>query len=237
MMRFAILVLTYLAYLSADGAELIPYTAEYRAQFETGVAIKGKAVRKLVQAKDGSWEYHFNVDSFIADIRESVRFDWQDDHIVPEDYRYSLSGFWIKDRYARVDFDWQAMQVRNEVKNKPWYMDVPHGALDKLGYQLQLQMDLSMGKREMRYQVADGGKLKDFPFKVLGSEVLDTPFGKAEALIVEKVRAPEKKRHTKMWFAKNWQYLLVKMQHVESDGERYEIKLNKAQIGDLKLGY
>lgn len=216
--------------------ELNPMRAKYSAKLEKGVPFRGSATRSLEQREDGLWEYRFDVDSFIADIRESLLLKWDGRQIIPLEYRYELEGLMISNRSAKLDFDWDRFRVRNDVKGKPWHMSIHTGVLDKLGFQLQLRQDLKAGKRRMVYEIADGGKLKEYEFKVVGEKIIDTQnHGKVKTVLVEKVREPYKKRETHLWFAPQWDHLLVRMVQVEDDGTRYEINLDEARLPGKKI--
>jgi hypothetical protein len=98
--------------------------------------------------------------------------------------------------------------------------------VDKSTYQLALQHDVAAGKKSMSYQVVDDGEVDTYDFRVLGSEKVDTKAGQIDAIKVERVRDPtQSKRITVMWFAKDWDYLLVRLQQVETDGKEYNIML------------
>ena len=48
---------------------------------------------------------------------------------------------------------------------------------------------------------------------------------------VERVRAPsQNKRVTELWFAKDWDYLLVQLRQVETDGKEYVIVLQEGTV-------
>jgi hypothetical protein len=48
---------------------------------------------------------------------------------------------------------------------------------------------------------------------------------------VERVRDPtQSKRITVLWFAKDWDYLLVRLQQVETDGKEYNIMLQDGTV-------
>jgi hypothetical protein len=52
-----------------------------------------------------------------------------------------------------------------------------------------------------------------------------------DAIKVERVRDPtQNKRITVMWFAKDWDYLLVRLQQVETDGKEYNIMLLDGKV-------
>ena len=222
--------------LQQQPVTLNPVHSVYRASLEKGIPFKGQATRSIEQRKDGSWDFSFNVDSFFAHIRESVHFRWNGYQVIPLHYEYALTGWAVPDRGAVLDFDWKKKQVRNDVKNKPWFMDIHEGVLDRLGFQLQLRQDLKAGKRHMVYDIADGGKLKNYEFAVVGEEDLDThEHGRVHTIKVDQVRDPGKKRETHLWFAPQWDYLLVRMIQIEGDGTKYEIYLDNARLPNKKI--
>lgn len=219
----------------APEVPLNPQTSIYKATLDHGISFNGKAVRRLSQRKDGLWEFHFDVTSFIADIHESVVFRWTGRQVMPLHYRYELTGWAVPDRDAKLDFDWDKDQVRNDVQNKPWNMPIHPGVLDRLGFQLQLRQDLKAGKKRMTYYIADGGKLKDYEFAVVNEGPLDTKHGTINTIQVDQVRDPHNhKRETHLWFVPQWDYLLVRMIQIEN-GTKYEIYLDSAQLPDKTI--
>ncbi|MFE8069464.1 DUF3108 domain-containing protein [Marinobacteraceae bacterium S3BR75-40.1] len=218
---------------SPEKLKLHPMEATYKATLEKGIPFDGTAYRTLKPNEDGTWFYAFRVRSWVADINETLTFRWDGHQVIPQEYNYELTGWLIRDRTANLQFDWDKKRVRNDVKGDPWFMDIHEGVLDKLGFQLQLREDLRAGKKHMVYQIADGGKLKEYEFAVIGEEELDTrEHGKVNTIVVEKVREPYKKRKTHLWLAPDWNYLLVRMLQIEKDGTRYEIYLDEAKFPD-----
>jgi len=205
--------------------ELKPSIAEYSATFRNGIPISGSANHTLIQLSQNIWRYQFNVDSFFADVNESVYFQWNDGRVIPITYHYKRSGWAVSNRRATLEFNWKENKVLNDVQGVPWSMEIPDNAIDKLGYQLQIKLDLMAGKRDLVYQVADGGYLKEFRFNIEGEETVNTELGEVTAVVIKKVRSGSDKRDSTLWFAKEWDYLLVKLIQIESDGERYEINI------------
>lgn len=211
-------------------SELQPISATYSATMDKGLSINGSATRTLEQQEDGSWLYEFNVDSFIADIRESVTFRWQNQRVVPLEYRYTLEGLMVKDRSRAISFNQAADTVSGSYEGDSFTMDMAEHALDPLGFQLQLRQDLKAGKREMTYAVVDDGNFEHDRFAVLEQETRTTRFGELDTIKVEKVRDDDSKRETLMWFAPELDYLLVRLVQVEPDGSRYEVILDDADL-------
>lgn len=225
------LTLTSLLTAPAWGNEsaLQPFRATYSATLDAGVALTADAVRELRQLDDGSWVFDSTANALVATQHEQTRFTYnKTGEIRPLGYRYQRQVLG-KERLAELAFDWPGARVTTTVKSKPWQMAISPGTQDKLSYQLQLRRDLALGKHEMRYQVADGGPLSEYHFRVLGEETVSTPQGEYRTLKVERVRAEDAGRTTHIWFAPALEYLIVKLYQTESDGKEYGLLLNQLE--------
>lgn len=212
--------------VSAD--TLTPFRANYTANLDAGVELNANAYRELRQQDDGSWVFDSTADAVLARQHEASHFTYSDNKIQPLEYRYErqLLG---RERMVDLVFNWLKKQVTTTVEEKPWRMKVPSGTQDKLSYQLQLRLDLAAGKKDLVYQVADGGPLSEYHFRVIGEEMVETPAGNFKALKVERVRGVDAKRTTHLWFAPELEYLIVKLYQVESDGKEYGLLLNQLE--------
>ncbi|NWO05513.1 MAG: DUF3108 domain-containing protein [Alteromonadaceae bacterium] len=214
----------------AARAELYPYSATYSASMSRGITLNGAGKRELSDQGNGVWLYRTEVDSFIADINESLVFRWDDGQVVPLRYRYELSGFMISDRKQAIDFDWQAGIASGHHRGDAFELELKEGALDPLGFQLQLHQDLKAGKRDVTYQVIDKGDYDEDRFAVLEEETLKLNGRAITALKAEKVRDDDSNRETLMWFDPKQDYLLVRLLQVEPDGSEYELRLKEADF-------
>jgi hypothetical protein len=212
---------------------LTPFELSYTASVEKGIALNGRAKRTLsAQGEHGIWLFRTEVKSFIADIDESLILKWDGEQVIPLRYRYKLSGFMIKTRKQSIDFDWKNRIATGKYRDKPFRLELQEGALDPIGYQLQLYVDIKAGKRDMAYQVIDRGRYDTDRFAVIDEEPLDTDAGTIPTIKAEKVRDEDSKRQTLMWFARDNEFLLVRLLQVEPDGSKYELKLKSAELGD-----
>ncbi|PSL16861.1 uncharacterized protein DUF3108 [Marinobacterium halophilum] len=213
----------------ADTAQLNAFKAVYTTAFDMGISLNGEAVRQLQQSPDGNWRFSSEASAMMAGISEVTRFGYQPDTAVtPLSYRYHRKVLG-KSRKASVDFDWSKQSVTTVVKDTPWKMQVPVGTQDKLSYQLQMRLDLLAGKTEMTYSVADGGKLKEYRFKVTGEEQVDTPYGRYNTVRVMRDRGEEADRETLIWLAPELDYLIVRLEQTESDGKTYALLLKNLE--------
>ena len=227
-------------FLSTSGfaTELIPHKASYTAKIKKGISINGAAVRELKKLDNGEWLYRFDVDSFVADIDESVHFSWVNNKVVPRKYKYKLSPFLAKNRTNKYVFDWSNKTIKGTYKKKKWLIeDIPDNSFDRLGYQLQMIMDIYANKPDMYYQIVRKKTLNQSHFQIIGDEIIDTKFGKLNSILVTKIRAKKKKRKTHMWFSKDYPVLLLKMTQKEKNGEEYEITLKSAEIMGKKISF
>lgn len=213
-----------------ESAPLLPLEVSYNASMEKGVTLSGDARRRLERRDNGTWVYRTDVDSFIADIDESLVFRWENERVVPLRYRYSLSGFLIKDRKQAIDFDWENRVATGHYRGDKFSLPLEDGALDPMGYQLQLRRDIKAGEREMTYRVIDKGDYDTDRFAVIDEETLSDSGEGVATLKAEKVRDSNSKRKTLMWFATDQDYLLVRLLQVEPDGSEYELSIDEAQF-------
>lgn len=213
----------------ADTAQLPAFKATYTTAFDMGISLSGEAVRQLQRTENGQWRFSSEAAAMMAGISEITRFDYRpSETITPLSYRYHRKVLG-KSRKASIDFDWSRQSVTTVVKDKPWKMQVPAGTQDKLSYQLQLRLDLLAGKTRMVYPVADGGKLKEYRFKVVGEEEIDTPYGRYNAVRVMRDRGADADRETLIWLAPELDYLIVRLEQTESDGKTYALLLKNLE--------
>ncbi|MYM65000.1 DUF3108 domain-containing protein [Pseudomaricurvus sp. HS19] len=216
----------------ATAATPKPFSADYKARYGS---LSVDASRSLTMGKDRQMEFRFAARHWLADIDERSLAQWDDEHfqLRPQTYSYNRTGLG-RDRTALLTFDHDQGKVTNNVQNKPWSMDVPTDVQDKLSYQLQLRADLINGKELMEYQVADGGRLKTYRFAVEGEEVIDTPVGRLNTVRVKRLRK-DNDRVTLIWLARDWDYLIVRIQQTEDDGKYYEINLTSAKLDGVSV--
>jgi hypothetical protein len=148
-------------------------------------------------------------------IDESSLWTLNDGRPRPLKYQYLHTGRKVGERRAVLDFDWKKGIVTNHINDDPWVMKVPTGAQDKLLYQYTLMRDLQEGKQTLSYDIADGGELKNFRFERLGTEAIDTPLGRLQAVKLQRIRGS---RRTVIWCAAAYDYLPVRIEQYK-DGK------------------
>jgi hypothetical protein len=107
----------------------------------------------------------------------------------PREYHFRRNGP-EAERVLDLSFDWAGGRATISSEGKPWSMEVPAEAQDKLSVLLALRQDLgpdmSKAQGERSYPVADGGRLKTYSFRVLGRESLPGLEGERDTLALER---------------------------------------------------
>ena len=228
-MRALLLVALALVGLNAQAFELQPYSASYTADWKQ-VPISGTAGRSLKALDNGRWELDFEASMLVASLKETSTLRMESDAFLPLTYRFDRSGLG-KSKQVELDFDWTEKQVLGNDRGEPVRFPLNRGLMDKSTYQLVLQHDVAAGKQSVSYQVIDGDEIETYDFRVLGEERVRTKAGLIDAIKVERVRDPtQSSRKTVLWFAKDWNYLLVRLHQVEKDGKEYQIMLKDGQV-------
>ncbi|WP_299201531.1 DUF3108 domain-containing protein [uncultured Amphritea sp.] len=233
-MRISTLLISALLLVSSlpgHASELLrPYKAIYKAQWDMGISFGGDAIGQL-QRKGDRWITSLSAEALIAKVHEFSEFTVKDQTIQPQHYEYHRKVIG-SNKDAVLQFNWNTGTVLNDVAKKPWTMDVTEGTQDNLSYQIQLRLDLAAGKTELSYQVADGGKIKTYPFIIVGTETVTTALGSFEAVKIQRDRGPDSKRETFIWCAPELDFMVVKLQQVEKSGKEYSLLIDKLEFMD-----
>jgi hypothetical protein len=191
---------------------------------------------RLSALPNGHYEYFFNADSMVGKITEKTAVSWnaKDQRILPHHYIYQRKSVG-KDRNEELMFDWEAKKVTNVKTQQTQALDATKNFQDNLSYQIQLSQDLIAGKKQFEYSVTNGRKIKQYKFEIVGEEILNTPLGDVKTVKVKRTR-DKSDLVTYAWFAKDFQYLLVRLQQ-EENGSAYTIYISKASINGKAIDH
>jgi hypothetical protein len=226
-----VMINLYLAVAHGAAKSPLPmFTADYNLK-RNGITL-GTSTRSLTAGKDGVYVYASTTKAtgiiawFVRDhIDEYSRWTFDGTRIRPLEYVYNRHGG-SKTRNVNLKFDWQKHMVVNTIDGDPWRMDIPPGAQDKLVYQLSIMYDLSIGKKNLEYKIADGGKLKDYAFEIEGVETLNTALGKVKTVRIQRIGD---RRDTTVWCAPQFAYLPVKLEQQDTDGSHLTMQITSLQ--------
>src|SRR5690554_726038 len=143
-------------------------------------------------------------------VKETSLWTLAEQQIKPHQYLYQRHGG-KKDKYLRMDFDWDGARVHIDDKVHPWDLTVDQGTLEKHVYQVQLRLDLQKHpeKAVFHYSIADGGHIKHYQIEKLEQEIISTPLGDINTVKLKRQRDrdSDKDRETTLWCAPELNYL------------------------------
>ncbi len=211
--------------------QLKPFETTYTATI-SNMPFDGQAIYSLTK-KANIWYFKTLASIAIAQREENSSFEWDKGVIRPASYEFRQSG--LKPKWVNLTFDWKKQFVKGYVKDKKHndqvFFDLKYNILDQLSTQLALQQDIANGKKQMSYRVIEDDLIETYQFKVVANEVIETPIGKINAVKVERIRNENhNKRQTFIWFAKDWNYTVVQLYHLEKNGQEYIISLAQGSV-------
>ena len=115
-----------------------------------------------------------------------------------------------------MTFNWEPPQVTTRYDDKERQFEIEPDTLDDLTLLLKARCVLSKGDKEFHATSAYGKRIREQNMQVIGREVLDTPLGKVDCLVVEKKRDSDSERKTLFWLAPEMDYMLIRAKHIES---------------------
>jgi hypothetical protein len=217
----------------ADTEQLLkPFAATFSVK--RNIIPLGKLELQLTLNEKGQYHYHAHtlpgklVGWLSADeIIEESYGELKNGAIKPASYTFNDRG--DEDERAELKFDWPMGEVHTTSGGVTWSQSIVAGVQDRLSQQLSVRLDLAEGRKDISYQVADGGKLKRYRFLVEGEEEIDTPYGQMRCLRIKRSKESRKPDYT-IWFAPELDYLPVKIERQQS-GRLYRMVLDEITQG------
>lgn len=213
---------------SAPEAPISLYSANYSAKF-SGLDIE--AVQRLEEIEPGIYRESLTAKNFLGKIDEQSTFNLTDDQrLLPNEYSYIRSVFGrTKTEVQR--FDWQNGTLHYQKNDSHKEITLEAGQLDMITHRLQLRRDLNAGLTEFSYPVISRGKLKQYAYRVVANEVLETAIGPLATVKVERVIDADSKSQFTAWLAKDWEHLIVKLEQ-KKNGDSHQLELRSAVINN-----
>lgn len=227
----ALALLSLASALSFAAAAPRPYVGIYETSYGM---MSARGERRLDALPDGRWKIENRAKLMMVEVVEKSTFTLQNGRINALTYEFinPLS----KDRSFALDFDWTAGTATEQ--SKKTVMKLEPNVYDKLGYQVQMQMDVcanpdKFGSKD--YTVVDRKRLKTYRVEFVRREPQKTEAGILDTIHLRQYR-PDKRdgKDTLIWLAADWNCLLVRLdQH--DNGDTISLKLVKAKIGGVDV--
>lgn len=212
---FLALLLTTSSLATAE--PLAPFAAEFRIYVnKLPTPVKADLVLEPAEGKD-YYRMLLKAKSFLLTNTEESYFHWRDCQPRTTRYVHEFKGFG-QHRYHHMDFQWNPPMVHNESEDDQESLEIPENTLDELTILLRGRCVFATGDKAYKVTSAYGDKLRTHHFEIIDREVIDTPMGEIDTLLVEKKREGDskEKRRTLFWVAPSLDYMVVKARHIES---------------------
>lgn len=222
----------YLAH-TVSAQELTEFSAYYVASTN---GISGEAERHLIHNGNENYRLNVSLEAKVAgveigDLEQSSEFRFLNQQIQPQQYSYQVSG--VSSDIETVAFNWDAGVALSAEEDQSWTIELDGPVLDQMSYQQALAMAVmnEPEAEEFSFQLVDGPVIEEHRFRQLEEEIIDTPLGQLRCARVERVRAEDSGRSTVIWLAKDWHYLLAKIEQRNPSGLQIELSLRMALVG------
>ncbi len=207
---------------------LQPFRATYAATLN-GIPSGVKVSVDLRNEADQNWVLALNASSGLLKYHEESNFRWQQCQVKPTRYRYDFSGIGMK-RKLWLDFNQVTRRATGINRKGPLEYDFPADMTDELSLTLAARCQFADGAPQTTFNVATTKGMRKLTYRLEGKETVDTPWGKVDALRIQRVREAGDSRRSTLWIAPSLSYLMVKMEHVEKLGVRGTVALKTLEI-------
>lgn len=205
--------------VACTSTPLPPYEATYTTKLR-GIKIKG--VRKFEEVSEARYRISWRAKALWMRLHEWSEFTIVDGRVKPISYHYTRKGLGT-DRPIHLSFDWNTLRASGSKGEASYEFDLVPGALDKLSYQVQMQIDLIANPKSTAfdYRVANYSRLSTYSFRYAGAEKINTNLGQRETLVFKR---DKKNKQIKLWIAPRENYLPIKIEQLE-DGDRNIVEI------------
>lgn len=214
-------------------ADLQPYEAVYASKLK-GFNVH---IKRRLQLREDEITVSVDVKKFWLGLHESSVLDFHDDaHLYPGNYIHKRRGM-SHEHDKNLVFDWDDDSVIDLLKPERPPLPVAEPSYDKLSYQTQMRLDLlrNPDMQHVEYCVTNGVRNRVYSFERLSEEVLDTPLGKLNTIKFKR-GGDDDDRLVYVWVARDWNFLLVRIDQTKTSGGKTErMILKRARIAGQKV--
>jgi len=168
---------------------------------------------------------------FIGDVTDKSIFCVGDDDVLrSQHFRHHIDGD-AENSYT-LDFDWDAQQVvyKNEAGQQET-MPLAERALDPLSIQIAARHWLATADNpselgETSFPLVDEDEVKSYRLRVSPAGNIETPGGRFDTLLVERV---DDDQHLRFWLARNADWIPVRVEHQKGNDGIFRMNLTTLQ--------
>ena len=216
-------------------ADTAPALRPYTAQYKTTARGFDLIVTRTLEAEEGNRYVQTNGGKIlVVGFHEISVFEVEQNNVRPISYVYQGTG--MVSRRRELHFDAQQDQISSLYKQAWYALPYADGTLDRISQVVQLRLMLLANPdaaRDVTLRVADRKRVKDSRLLLVGRETLQTPLGPIDTLHYQRLH-DDAERKSDLWFAPQWDYLMVKTVHIES-GDPVEMIITGATLDGQRL--
>ncbi len=223
--------------VNATEAPAIPpdYTAIYQV-FRNHKNIAEVTIR--LSHRDDIWTLH----GYTHDMQGLANFlrikgaqtttgTWLDGKFIPEDYKFSFSLIGYKTDW-HADFDWSSGLVTTHGKAGDTQLLLADNAVDPFSLSLNIRSQLAKNQTQMSVSIIDESEINNHMYEAGLEEPVDTALGCLETTRVRRIRE-NSKRTSMVWYANDYNYVPVLMQHSKKNGNDFRLKIISLDVNGL----
>jgi len=212
-----------------------PADFEARLELHRNGKLAGETQFRLT-TEDGRWVMHSKTEgtrgvaAWIG-LEESSTSegDWYQGQ--PRPLRFERTVIAIKKMRWSATFDWPNEVAHTVYPDGESTLPLEPGVLDEQSIGLAIRQGLGRGEKEWFLRQVDEDEIEETHFKVTSVEAVRTQLGCFRAHVVEKIRAATSKRYTRTWYAADYAFVPIRMEHGKQGKEHVE-----GQVIALTLG-
>lgn len=240
-MRYTLQTLTLLLVAFSTVNLFAQNVLEYRASYTASAnGIRATASRELVKLPDNRYQLSNSLraefaGTSLAALQEESTFRFAQGLIQPLSYAYNLSG--IAQESKSIGLNWDAKIAVSSEGLDSWTLQLLDNTQDPLSYQLALRIALlnEDDVRQLEIPVIDKDEIEIQRFRLLGEETLATKAGLLTCLKLERVNDEGESKSTLIWLAKDWNFLLAKIERNNGKGLTINLNLDSAEVDGVTV--
>ena len=230
---FSYALSSFASYCYAQNTPLLEYVAQYEASAN---GLEATATRSLNRTDENSYRLSNSLEASIAgqalaNLDQASEFTIDGGRIVPLNYSYQLSG--VSRASHTIFFNWDAEVALSTEGDESWQLQLKEGVMDQLSYQVAIRqalMDNTEDETSFSFEIIDGDAIEIQEYRLVGEEITSTPLGELSTLKLEQVREASDERVTEIWLALEWDFLLTRIEQLNSSGLRISLELKSAKL-------
>ena len=120
-----------------------------------------------------------------------------------------------------AEFDWTNNRLRLTEGDANQVVELPKGSIDQAS--LPYAFAFAGGiPDDFSVHVTDGRRIKEYRYRIVGRERIETTLGEMETIHIERLTDPDSKRSFEFWVAPEHHYLPVQLRFTDKKGRLFE---------------